>query len=233
MGMFDYIKCEYPLPEVPQRLVDSYGSPEKVLFQTKDTVNQCMATYKITEDGQLWIEKNTTKWVEAKDPNAISIMDRIGHSEIVASEWEKESLSGGIDFYEGYTHENYHSRTQEDIEQWKRFERGWIEYTAVFLHGELIGDITIKENTPPVELSDAEFEVKLAEWEKARIEFENQIKETRRMHPSPEQRLIDSIYNYASARRRKGAGKNYLAEEIVGKIDCYRDIHDTYYEKAK
>lgn len=47
MGMFDYVKCEYPLPG---------GIPEwakACIFQTKDTDAQFMETYVITKEGRL------------------------------------------------------------------------------------------------------------------------------------------------------------------------------------
>jgi hypothetical protein len=43
MGMFDYIKCEMPLP----------GLNEEVELQTKDTPTQYMDTYTITKEGRL------------------------------------------------------------------------------------------------------------------------------------------------------------------------------------
>jgi len=43
MGMFDYLKCEYPLPERPP---DGF-------FQTKDTPRQYLEKYTITTDGRL------------------------------------------------------------------------------------------------------------------------------------------------------------------------------------
>jgi hypothetical protein len=45
MGMFDYLKCEYPLP------VEGF---EGRLFQTKDTPEQSLDHYVIKEDGTLW-----------------------------------------------------------------------------------------------------------------------------------------------------------------------------------
>lgn len=43
MGMFDYVRCEYPLPDGGNNMV----------FQTKDTFEQYLGTYVITEDGRL------------------------------------------------------------------------------------------------------------------------------------------------------------------------------------
>jgi hypothetical protein len=47
MGMFDYVKCEYPFPE---------GSPKTAqndIYQTYDTPTQWMETYVITAEGRL------------------------------------------------------------------------------------------------------------------------------------------------------------------------------------
>ena len=46
MGMFDYIKCEYPLPENAPKWL------EGAEFQTEDTDAQYMETYIITKEGR-------------------------------------------------------------------------------------------------------------------------------------------------------------------------------------
>ena len=56
MGMFDYIKCEMPLPETPE------PPPDDDLFQTKDTPEQYLAIYTITADGRLTMRPDN--WVE-------------------------------------------------------------------------------------------------------------------------------------------------------------------------
>lgn len=48
MGMFDELRCEYPLPD---------GWQPARLFQTKDTPDQWMATYVLRADGTLWRER--------------------------------------------------------------------------------------------------------------------------------------------------------------------------------
>jgi len=45
MGMFDYLICLYPLPDLPD--------PSKEQFQTKDTDKQYLETYTIERDGTL------------------------------------------------------------------------------------------------------------------------------------------------------------------------------------
>jgi hypothetical protein len=48
MGMFDYLKCKYPLPESAPSWVTS-----ETEFQTKDTDAQYLEYYTITEEGRL------------------------------------------------------------------------------------------------------------------------------------------------------------------------------------
>lgn len=63
MGMFDNVKCEYPLPET--------NAGMKLDFQTKsfgdDFVGGFMDNYIITEDGQLILHKETWEFVEEED----------------------------------------------------------------------------------------------------------------------------------------------------------------------
>ena len=47
MGMFDDIKCKYPLPLDGANALD---------YQTKDTDAQNLDNYEIREDGTLWLE---------------------------------------------------------------------------------------------------------------------------------------------------------------------------------
>jgi hypothetical protein len=47
MGMFDYVKCHYPLP---------VKGAEDLIYQTKDTPSQWLDMYEIRADGTLWHE---------------------------------------------------------------------------------------------------------------------------------------------------------------------------------
>jgi len=232
MGMFDYIKCEYALPEVPDAIIKRWGSQADISFQTKDTHTQYMCLYKIDVEGQLWRQGMTTQRVEPKDPNAESILDRLGHTEILSTWWEKEVFTGDISFYEAYHHEEYLYNEPLGGNEWKRFEDGWVEYTATFIKGCLIEDIALVENTNPKKLTDEELATKLSEYDKVRVKYNQECSQRRKDHPTPEQRLIDEIYNYVSVFTRSVQGeRNYLVEEIIGKIDCYREKYDTFYEK--
>lgn len=45
MGMFDYVRCQYPLPVEGANALD---------YQSKDTPAQLLETYEIRGDGRLW-----------------------------------------------------------------------------------------------------------------------------------------------------------------------------------
>ena len=53
--MFDYVKCEYPLP-VPKELLDSKTfNPEKIEFQTFSMLPASLNEYEITDEGQIYL----------------------------------------------------------------------------------------------------------------------------------------------------------------------------------
>src|SRR5688572_22847297 len=53
MGMFDYVKCSYPLPGDPPAFVKATWPHE---FQTKDMPNPMLDHYEITAEGRLFLE---------------------------------------------------------------------------------------------------------------------------------------------------------------------------------
>ena len=64
MGMFDHVRCEYPLP-------DGFVPGDTVVFQTKDMDN-VMDNYRISAEGRLLCEKWSLAEAEAEDPAASS-----------------------------------------------------------------------------------------------------------------------------------------------------------------
>jgi len=112
MGMFDNLRCEYPLP------VD--GANE-LLFQTKDTPVQCLDLYKIDADGQLWHENYDVE--DQSDPNAEGFLRLAGCCTRVNQRWEKENFSGVITFYTALDEED---------------ESSWVEFVAEFIDDKLI-----------------------------------------------------------------------------------------------
>ncbi len=128
MGMFDELKCEYPLP-IPE--------VQDVIFQTKDTPNQMLDLFVIKADGSLWVEdydiENHSKaalWL--KDHPGEELPDELnnfidqcaGSMARVNKREVRSSFNGSINFYE-----IYHNK--------------WYEFQALFRDGLLVGDIII------------------------------------------------------------------------------------------
>lgn len=66
MGMFDTLRCKYPLPVT--------GASDLV-YQTKDTPAQWLDYYEIREDGTLWHEAYDT---EDQSPQGLWLKDHPG-----------------------------------------------------------------------------------------------------------------------------------------------------------
>ena len=122
MGMYDYVKCEYPLP---------VAGANEFQYQTKDTPCQWLDLYVIKADGTLWHEEydiedhsKLSQW--AKDhPGEIppeklkSILSMAGCMTRVNKRLVSEELTGGIRFYD-----------------WNK-DRGMIEWCTFFIKGQL------------------------------------------------------------------------------------------------
>lgn len=114
MGMFDYIVCEYPI-DAPDTVKE---------WQTKDTDAQCLETYKIDAEGNLWHEE---KEYEYHDNGKEGLAGLVGCMRVISSEWVKESdFRGEIVFYGHEVIEGKH-----DYEKW------W-SYSALFNDGKLL-----------------------------------------------------------------------------------------------
>lgn len=237
MSMFDNIKCELPLPSLPQGILDRWIvdgeeiNSSKVVFQTKDTPNQYMSLYKIDSEGQLYVEKVEGYWEEddKDDTEEKSFLHSLGRKYHETSrEWVKVSFNGSINFYESYNHPDkpkYGDSLEEDAdEDWMRYVCGWVEYQAQFINGKVQGDIILIKHDLPVRYTDEELAAKKEKWSAERAKLVETFKENRKKYPSPEQKLIDSIYEYASTSSPNAN------EEIVKKINEYREKYDSYYE---
>jgi hypothetical protein len=89
MGMFDYIRCKYPLP---------VAGANDTEFQTKDTPAQYLDHYEISETGELLHETYDT--VDRSDPNATGLNRIFGIMSRENKKWEPvESFTGEIRFY--------------------------------------------------------------------------------------------------------------------------------------
>lgn len=99
--MFDSIKCEVKLP-LPKDLRLSEVKDvdfNSLTYQTKD-LNNSLELYTIRKDKTLWIHEQEYKWIPG-NPKAKSVMDRIGHCEVIR-EWDEQlkDYTGTIEFYE-------------------------------------------------------------------------------------------------------------------------------------
>lgn len=116
MGMFDQVRCRYPLPGVG--VLDAE-------FQTKDTPAQFCEDYEIREDGTLW--RQHYEIVDRSDPTDPDPLKRaFGSMARENGQWEREFLSGAMRFY-----------TKEGDE--------WLEFEALFLNGALQDVIRVTE----------------------------------------------------------------------------------------
>lgn len=88
MGVFDYLRCHYPLP------VEGANALE---YQTKDTDAQYMENYEIRADGTLWHQRYDTE--DQSDPNATGLDALIGCETRVNERWEQDTSTGEIVFY--------------------------------------------------------------------------------------------------------------------------------------
>lgn len=114
MGMFDYVRCEMPLPETAVM-------PKDIMFQTKDTPDKYMTVYTITADGKLsWrpYEMEIVPKAERRFPDADddSLLAMVGCMRRVEREPEFLDYHGDIFFY------SYH-------------EGAWWKYKARFTEG--------------------------------------------------------------------------------------------------
>lgn len=236
MSMFDYIKSELPLPGLPQGILDRWVvkseeiNSSEVIFQTKDTPNQYMSLYKIDSEGQLYVEKVEGYWEEDNDDTEEkSFLHSLGGKYHETShEWVKVSFNGSIDFYEAYNHPDaprYGDSLEEDADKdWMRYVYGWVEYQAQFIDGKIQGDIILIKHDLPVRYTDEELAAKKEKWSAERAKLVVSFKENRKKYPSPEQKLIDSIYEYVSEP------SSNVNEEIMNKINEYRKKYDTHFE---
>lgn len=112
MGMFDYIRCKYPLP---------VEGTQDLQYQTKDTDKQFLELYEIREDGSLWTEDVEREWVDDESRPLFN-----GYLKRVSEAWRPEPLTGEIVFYSDYG--------PKDKNGWGQW---WIEYSAYFVSGKL------------------------------------------------------------------------------------------------
>lgn len=238
MGMFDHITVGATLPELPKEVISLWGgSASDVVFQTKDTPNQALSNYKIDGAGQLWVEKTEGHWEEGTEcPEDASIgtkLASIGRMVVDSRWWEPEDFTGNIRFYEGYSHPEYYELDDHagNSDEWMRFVRGWIEYSALFKNGKLISDIELVKHEEPKKLSDEEFAKSREKVVAHRKEMEVSFKENRKKYPTAEQKLIDNIDRECKLAETimDESDLGYALSNIRFLIKEYRKNYDLWY----
>ena len=114
MGMFDYLKCHYPLP------IEGLNDLQ---FQTKHTNAQFMDNYEIREDGSWWHEEYNIE--DHSDPTKDGFGRLYGCMTKVNKRWVQEIITGEIRFYT--VHNNK-----------------WLDFSAYFVEGKLNSIYLIK-----------------------------------------------------------------------------------------
>ena len=186
--MFDNIKCEYPLPYIPQGIIDAWG--DDITFQTKDTPNQCLNLYKIGSDGKLYEQKVEGYWKDLELLNENTAADDTKEKPFgwfsplskyheTSREWVEIAFNGSINFYESYSHPDKpaHALLSDDS---RRYVYGWIEYQAQFVDGKIQGNIILIKDELPIRYTDEEFAAKKEKWNAQRAESIQRFKENRK-----------------------------------------------------
>ena len=104
------------MPDEPKGYTGSHG------FQTKD-FDCALDIYFIDENGQLFIERRETEWVEG-DPNAKGFLDKVGYIKTKKTWLESVNKTCTVQFYYFFSSNN----TDYDY---------WIVYDAVFIDGKI------------------------------------------------------------------------------------------------
>lgn len=93
MGMYDYVYCEYPLPQ-PESTVLHFSSGHD--FQTKDLDN-CLFDFKITIGGRLlYRSSQNVNWTEYKLPNGKPYFGAINFYDSLEESTNKENVFKSI-----------------------------------------------------------------------------------------------------------------------------------------
>jgi len=119
MGMFDYLRCEYPLP---------VEGANKILYQTKDTPSMWLDEYLIDENGDLYGEEYDIE--DRSDKTKGPLESMLGCMTRVNIRKVKSDYTGEIRFYGFKDDVNY---------------KGWVEFSSYFESGK-IKNLNLMEN---------------------------------------------------------------------------------------
>lgn len=121
MGMFDSIRCDYPLP-LPLEVVDKLPDIYEKEFQTKDFEN-LLDYYIITEEGEILFHKKKYEW---RDDDSSFLK---GYMEVIEEEIIPYPFHGLLNFY---SYETVYS----DISKLSGYDIS-VDYIAKFNNGRL------------------------------------------------------------------------------------------------
>lgn len=144
MGMFDYLRCKYPLP---------IDGTQHLLYQTKSTPAQFLDHYEIREDGSLWHQEYDTvdksrrgEWYQAHPGQEIPPMPRWRKWEPKIRRWFHLKYKDYNDLYAYDAWFGFLSRVNErwapepftgEIRFYEAKDGDWIEWSAYFTNGQL------------------------------------------------------------------------------------------------
>jgi hypothetical protein len=136
MGMFDYVRCDVPLPDGEQ-----WGEQD---LQTRDfeygDIGASMTTYHITAEGRLLRLDREMEWIPPDEPvdtssrSLIHLLASFGTEREVSRTWVDVEHHGYLRFYGSKT----------DPIQFRSDVLRWHEYKAKFTDGQLIEITLIK-----------------------------------------------------------------------------------------
>lgn len=201
-----------PLPDYPDF--------DKVYtFQTKCTPCQCMTTYKIREDGRLFVEKAKHRWIEND-----SLLG--GYMEETEVEWVPcDHYTGEIVFYDYYTHSDYTTDTSYE------FEIGCIEYTAIIIDSK-VTKLACTKNVAPVHLSKEEVEERRQKNEIAIAENRKKLIQYIKDNPSLTQKFVDDIDNLIKNKPAIYDQSDLVTilNKVHEKVLEWRSVNDPWHE---
>jgi hypothetical protein len=153
MGMFDYIRCDYPIP-VSKEMLEWDLDMQNMEYQTKDLDN-FMEEYFINPEGELYYTHHEREWVDDDDAFLK------GYFKIVKSEVRPANYHGTMEFY---CYEDLGPKDGKHYSISADYEAKFTDNKLV--HIELI-EQRIEDTTEYVlmcEEKDREYEIKKSKW---------------------------------------------------------------------
>lgn len=127
MGMFDTLRCDYPLPARAQ--------VQDLSFQTK-SLDCLMLNYQVRADGTLWVEDFDIE--DRSDPNAEGLARLAGMMTPTNQRWRHmDDFTGEVVFYGDYGPRNASG-----------WGEGQVEFSAYFTAGTLTAVNLVSETVP-------------------------------------------------------------------------------------